>query len=319
MTSSVNPYNIDGTFPVAGQDNDSQGFRDNFTNTRNNFAFIKSELEDLQSKALLKSALNNTTLDNDLSGAGTTLDNAKLTAYSLTYNNVGTVSGLQTLDYNNGNLQKWTLGGSSTLSSFTNLPANGTQGVLRLWINCPSTSYTLQLPANCTLGFPSELSGVSGSSGAYVITFDATGDYFYEFSTVDAGTTILVTELTRMPNKAHGNLTVTGNLTTTGGRIDTSYLYMTRTNGSTFTANTNYKTFYLDSASSATLATQTITMPTAAEDGRIITVTAVCPITTVTWNTAKVKGIAAGVFSSGNTAVSMMYVNSQGFWLRCNS
>ena len=106
MTSSVNPYNIDGTFPIAGQDNDSQGFRDNFTNTRNNFAFIKSELEDLQSKALLKSALNNTTLDNDLSGAGTTLDNAKLTAYSLTYNNVGTVSGSQTVDYNNGNLQK---------------------------------------------------------------------------------------------------------------------------------------------------------------------------------------------------------------------
>jgi hypothetical protein len=31
MASNINPYNIDGTYPVAGQDNSSQGFRDNFT------------------------------------------------------------------------------------------------------------------------------------------------------------------------------------------------------------------------------------------------------------------------------------------------
>ena len=48
MTSQVNPNNIDGTYPVAGQDNDSQGFRDNFTNIRNNFTFIKAEIEDIQ-------------------------------------------------------------------------------------------------------------------------------------------------------------------------------------------------------------------------------------------------------------------------------
>lgn len=49
MASNINPYNIDHTFPVAGQDNDSQGFRDNFTNTRNNFIQTKTEIEDLQS------------------------------------------------------------------------------------------------------------------------------------------------------------------------------------------------------------------------------------------------------------------------------
>ena len=31
MASSLSPTSIDATFPVAGQDNDSQGFRDNFT------------------------------------------------------------------------------------------------------------------------------------------------------------------------------------------------------------------------------------------------------------------------------------------------
>ena len=56
MPSNVNPFNINGNYPIAGQDNDSQGFRDNFTNIKNNFAFIKSEVEDIQNKALLKSA-----------------------------------------------------------------------------------------------------------------------------------------------------------------------------------------------------------------------------------------------------------------------
>ena len=58
MTSQITSSNIDGNFPVAGQDNPSQGFRDNFTNTKNNFAYAASEISDLQSKALLKSALD---------------------------------------------------------------------------------------------------------------------------------------------------------------------------------------------------------------------------------------------------------------------
>ena len=49
MSSNINPNNINGNFPVAGQDNDSQGFRDNFTNILNNFSFAATEINDLQS------------------------------------------------------------------------------------------------------------------------------------------------------------------------------------------------------------------------------------------------------------------------------
>jgi hypothetical protein len=49
MSSNINPNNINGNYPVAGQDNDSQGFRDNFTNILNNFAFAASEISALQS------------------------------------------------------------------------------------------------------------------------------------------------------------------------------------------------------------------------------------------------------------------------------
>ena len=48
MASSITTTNIDATFPVAGQDNSSQGFRDNFTASKNNFTYAKSEIETLQ-------------------------------------------------------------------------------------------------------------------------------------------------------------------------------------------------------------------------------------------------------------------------------
>jgi hypothetical protein len=64
--SSINPNNVDGTYPIAGQDNDSQGFRDNFTNIKKNLQYAYDELTDLQSKAVLKSALSGSTLDNTM-------------------------------------------------------------------------------------------------------------------------------------------------------------------------------------------------------------------------------------------------------------
>lgn len=48
MASNINPNNINGNYPVAGQDNDSQGFRDNFTNISNNFSFAATEITALQ-------------------------------------------------------------------------------------------------------------------------------------------------------------------------------------------------------------------------------------------------------------------------------
>jgi hypothetical protein len=68
MTSQVNPYNIDETFPVAGQDNPSQGFRNNFTNIQNNLQTIKDEIDDLHAKVLVKTPLNGVAFNNDLSG-----------------------------------------------------------------------------------------------------------------------------------------------------------------------------------------------------------------------------------------------------------
>ena len=114
MASTINPNNIDGAYPVAGQDNDSQGFRDNFTNTKTNFSYAAAEITDLQNKAVLKSALTGTTLDNDMGGS--ILSNAQLQDMSETKVSLQSVVGSQILDYEAGPYFTLTLGGSVSLS-----------------------------------------------------------------------------------------------------------------------------------------------------------------------------------------------------------
>ena len=55
MASNITPGNIDGTYPKAGQDNSSQGMRDNFNSIKNNFTEAKTEIEALQTN---KASLN---------------------------------------------------------------------------------------------------------------------------------------------------------------------------------------------------------------------------------------------------------------------
>lgn len=83
MASNINPQIIDGAYPVAGQDNDSQGFRDNFTNTKTNFEYAAAEITDLQSKAILTAPLTGTlTTNNNMNGE--VLRNMQLQQFYLT-------------------------------------------------------------------------------------------------------------------------------------------------------------------------------------------------------------------------------------------
>jgi hypothetical protein len=106
MTSQINPNDIDGAYPVAGQDNNSQGFRDNFTNTKTNFQYAYNEITDLQNNAILKSALSGTTLDNDMGGA--LLYDYQSQQVSETVIPLGTTSGTVTLNWAAGAVQTLT-------------------------------------------------------------------------------------------------------------------------------------------------------------------------------------------------------------------
>ena len=223
MTSLINPNNIDGSYPVAGQDNNSQGFRDNFTNTKVNFQYAEDEINDLQSKAVLKSALTGSVLDNNM------LDNliyaAKIQDFSATKVTIGSVGGSVAVNYASGHYQSLSTNASITLS-FTNFPSSPNYGYMKLQINITNIAHTVTLPASVTLG----TSGLQGYN-AGTITFGATGYYEFGFGTYDGGTTITIFDLNRaLTNFVAADLqvddvTATGNVT--AGFGGTGYLLAT--------------------------------------------------------------------------------------------
>lgn len=188
MTSSINPNNIDGAYPVAGQDNNSQGFRDNFTNTSTNFQYAANEITDLQNKAVLKAALTGTTLNNDMGGS--ILSNFQGQNISGTVVSLGTLSGDVGINYTAGSYQTVTTGASISLA-FTNFTPAGTQDTVAVQVTVTSTAHTLTFPSAVSVNN----SGIQGiDTTTNVVTFAATGVYTFVFTTSNSGTTITVTE-----------------------------------------------------------------------------------------------------------------------------
>lgn len=187
MTSAINPNNINGAYPVAGQDNDSQGFRDNFTNIKTNFDYAAAEITDLQSKVVLKAALTGTTLNNNMNN--NILSNAQLLSISEPRTALGTVT---TATLNFAASPYWTLttGGANVTIAFSNIPSAGQVARLRLQITVTSAGYTLTLPSSVSVGV-ANLQGYASN----VITFGKTGTFEYEFETSDGGTTWSIFDL----------------------------------------------------------------------------------------------------------------------------
>ena len=221
MASNINPTNIDGTYPVAGQDNNSQGFRDNFTNTKTNFQYAKDEITDLQNKAVLKAALTGSPgLDNDM--LGSIVSNATVQDMAMTRVALGSLSGSVGINYAAGHIQTVTTNGSITLA-FSNFPPAGQAGVVTVHINVSNTAHTVTFPAAVSINNVG-IRGLNASTNT--ITFANAGTYNFQFSTSDGGSTITVNEDNKrlqsfnnssedLANAAAANLAVTTSYFTT--------------------------------------------------------------------------------------------------------
>ena len=201
--SSINPNNVDGTYPIAGQDNDSQGFRDNFTNIKRNLQFAYDELTDLQSKAVLKSALSGGSISNDMVYAQ--LISAQLLKIVETKNDLGTKTGSFTISWADGHFQYYTTSGDTTLA-FSNWPTSGYYTKLRLQITTDTNNRTVTFPTTVSVGL-SNLQGVSGQ----ILTLPTAGVYIFELTSYDNGTTITIEDVLR--NYTLTNTAVTGSFT----------------------------------------------------------------------------------------------------------
>jgi hypothetical protein len=289
MASTINPNNIDGAYPVAGQDNDSQGFRDNFTNTKTNFSYAAAEITDLQNKAVLKSALTGTTLNNDMGGS--ILSNAQLQDMSETKVSLASVVGSQIIDYEAGPYFTLTLGGSVSLS-FANFPAAGVAARCRVQVTVNNLAYTLTLPVAVSVG-TSNIQNLSSN----ILTFTQTGVFEYEFETSDGGATISMFDLNRNHDPIY--LPSSEDLATLAA--------------ASLTKTTSY--FSTAAAETATLAAgspgQVKVFAMYADSGDMV-----ITVTNAGWKTS---GTGTVTFTAIGQACTLMYINSKWFCIGNNA
>ena len=197
MSSNINPNNIDGTYPIAGQDNNSQGFRDNFTQTKVNFQYAASEITDLQNNVVLKSALTGGAIDNNM--GGTLLYDATMQDFAATVVAISLSGTTCTVNYASGHYQTVTISSVITVA-FTNFPTSGYQGWVILRVTA-TAGQTMTLPAAVGAGVSAaSVLGIQGIA-SNVITFKESGTYEFLFHTVDGGSSIFISELTRPRNR----------------------------------------------------------------------------------------------------------------------
>ena len=124
--SNINLNNIDVTFPIAGQDNPSKGFRDNWSAIKSALDVAKSELTVLQDRSVLaRSILNNTVVENNLGGSSIINGNFKQ-FYSVS--NTATQpanTDIININITNGEIQEIKLIDAASIN-FTNWPSLGT-------------------------------------------------------------------------------------------------------------------------------------------------------------------------------------------------
>lgn len=183
MPSNINPNNIDGAYPVAGQDNDSQGFRDNFTNTRLNFVAAANEITDLQGKAILSAPLVGTVNPpipwiNNLAGSYLTNGILRNMRTAVAANVSGSSA---TVDFSSASYWRVTPQGNTTITVANLPPASPAQWAqIRLDITI-GNAFDTAANAVTFSGSISSSPDVQGLDGN-VLTFNQPGVYSYELN-----------------------------------------------------------------------------------------------------------------------------------------
>jgi len=182
MASNIVPGNIDATYPKAGQDNSSQGFRDNFSAIKNNFTETKTEIESLQE--------NKASLNSSSDFSNNEVIKAKFKNTSETVYPHGTVaSGSVTLNHNNGHYQTLTITADTTFA-FSNFPS-GAMGRIILDITVsPASTGILTFPSSVI-----KADNVTGSDGTSDQITTGLGRFLFEFMSPNGGTTVLMHQL----------------------------------------------------------------------------------------------------------------------------
>lgn len=178
--SLVDPSGINTNFPVAGQNNSSQGFRDNFTIIKSALNRCKTELTELRN-ILISEDVPPVYFEANVSAGYDPLINAQLVAYSERYYNNGTIfNNIFSLDFSQANWQRVTLTQTVNLL-LRNFPVANQIGRLRLWVEITDVLHQIILPNSVEHGLA--VNWISGNR----IAWPAVGHYIIDFVSMPPG------------------------------------------------------------------------------------------------------------------------------------
>jgi hypothetical protein len=200
MSSQINTNGIDTNYPVPGQNNSSQGFRSNFSQIKNNINIASEEITDLQNKVLLKAALNDSVLNNDM--ANTLISNASTKGFrSTTYNLGNALAGTVIVDVNKADVHYGTITGNVTLQ-FGNWAPTNTESTVSLRLAIANSDAVISLPnqvvsSNNNFGTTLIENYVKVGNTATITAPNNTDILEYTFTTLDCGNTITIAPTNR--------------------------------------------------------------------------------------------------------------------------
>lgn len=136
-TASTYINKINEFYPVAGQDNNSQGFRDNFKNTKLSLDSLDQDVHILKTNSVVLTNPVNNFSNNIIKQA--IFQDCGTVVYDVTS---VTLSGDATVDYKNGGLQKYKVSDGTHNFSISNWPGPNRSGSMMLVITTASTNAT---------------------------------------------------------------------------------------------------------------------------------------------------------------------------------
>ena len=190
--STINTNGLDVNYPVPGQNNSSQGFRNNFASIKTNLDTAGNEISDLQNKVVVKAALDNTIINNDM--ANTLISNCATRSFRATTYNLGNaLSGTVTVNCALGDVQYGTVSGNLTID-FASWGPSGTQSNVELQLNVSNANAYITFPAavvssNNNFGLTT-LENYDGTTSVSIPYGVSKVDY--RLSTMDCGNTITI-------------------------------------------------------------------------------------------------------------------------------
>lgn len=175
-TSSSAIQGIDALYPVAGVDNDSQGFRDNFNIIKTQLNNAATDLTTLDTNTAKLNANNDFNANN--------ITDANFIANTQEVNNIGNIAASQNINWNEGDYQTLTVTANPITLSLTSWGASGKLCKIRLQISTDDAGNVVNF--NATGGTILKGPGFPASFTVSATTKRAIVDFW----TTNAGTTV---------------------------------------------------------------------------------------------------------------------------------